>query len=133
MDLRTLIDETKDWLKNAYTSLSTWSEVRKWCVLGLEKTPTDDSIEELFDRSDLNNTFKEQYSNSDIPTKEPYAYSQVEVHMLGSAHRSFAARHKTRMQLYRDDCQLKNYHVTSAITMGYVKHLVAKEKAEEKR
>lgn len=133
MELKTIITEVRDWLKNAYTSVAEGSEVRKWCMLGLEKNPTLDSINEHFDREELNNKFKEQYNNTDLPSKEAYAYTQTEVHMIAAAHRSFAARHKTRMQVYRDDCQVKNYHITSAITMGYVKHLVAKEKAEEKR
>lgn len=133
MDTKTIITEAKNWLKNAYTSIATGTEQRKWCVLGMTDNPTLDSMDAYFDRKDLNEQFNSQYNNQDIPSKEAYAYTQVEINNIAAAHRSLAVRYKTRMQIYRDDCQQKQYHIRSALTLGLAKHQVAKEKAEEKR
>lgn len=146
MKLSVIVSEVKLWLKNAYSS-TLGTEQRAWCMLGITDRNTQahgsasgpvvdltpSGIAEHFDREDLNTQFEKQYNGSDIPTKECHSYTQVEINLIAAAHRSFAARHKTRMQLYRDDCEVKRYHTTSAITVAYAKHSVAKERAEEKR
>lgn len=133
MDIKTIITEVKTWLTSTYTAMTSSVVQRKWCTLGMAKSTSAKNINDYFDRTAMNTLYKEQYKNDNFRTKEAYAYTQVEVQLVAATHRSFANRHKTRIQIYRDDCAQKHYHVKSAITMGYVKHVIAKERSEERR
>ena len=140
MKLDLLIGSISDWLSITYKANSDFSEVRQWCDLGFDTHDDEDAdaitpanIAKFFDRKDLNEDYKTRYNESSIPNKKQSAFVQLEINLVTGFHKSYAARHRTRLQSYKDDCVQKRYHTASAITMGYEKFLASSEKAEDKR
>jgi hypothetical protein len=131
MELKDAMDAYFQWMKKAYTSHSSGTPPREWCSMGLEGPITQANIADHFDRTELNEKYEEEYNNGDPETKKPHSYIQAEIDQIYSFHKSFITRHKSRLQLYRDDCAQKNYHTWNAVMLGYGRFLGEKDAADK--
>lgn len=130
MTIQPLIDSFLAWLKEAYTANTDFSKNRGWNMLGFDSDITYQDISDYFDRADLNKDYVGKYNNTDIPTKEAYAFIQAEINMIYGFHKSFVARHKTRLGYYRDDTAMKNFHTWNCINLAFGRFLGEKIIAE---
>lgn len=105
----------QDWLLEAGTKRSD----RPWCLFGVEDPVDRLEVTNRFDRSDLFQQHAERYQEADPIRKKPHSFLQVECHLLYGIHKAFVARHKTRLQAYRDDASQKVYHTRRAIDRSY--------------
>lgn len=132
MSIKQLLAEYKRWLEAAYSSNADF-ESRPWCDLGHKEALNQEEFLKYFDRKELNDEYIKRVKEKDITQKQPYLYLQAEINFIYSMHKSFVARHKTRMQYYRDDCAQKHYHTRSTIEMGEGKFYAARDQAEKKQ
>jgi hypothetical protein len=132
MSIKQLLAEYKKWLENAYSSIANFSS-RAWCTLGHKKALNQEEFLKYFDRKELNDEYVRRIKEESINKKQPYLYLQAEINFIYGMHKSFVARHKTRMQHYRDDCAQKHYHTRSAIEMGEGKFYAERDLAEKKQ
>lgn len=101
-DFHASIKVYQTWLKESILAnfVPNFAFVRKWCNFNLEQLSFD-KISELFSRKQFHDRFlslKEEDSKT-----EPYTQLLYDMHNLASFHKAFAMRHKTRLQIYRDD------------------------------
>ena len=97
---------------------------RKWCVLGLPAVDPA-SVGAYFDNSDVNAQYKAEYDRvtaTNQLTNVPVAYLQQESDALYSLEKSFIARHTSRMQCYRDDCEQKNIRIHNLLQYTTAKY-----------
>lgn len=125
------MDEYFKWMKKTYTFTSSTTPPREWCLLGLTEPLTQENIATYFDRQELNDQYVEEYNNIDPETKKPHSYIQAEIDQIYSFQKSFVSRHKSRLQMYRDDCAQKNYHTWNSVMLGYGRLTGEKETAEK--
>lgn len=126
MEAETLITSYLDWLKKVYEAASIMDAERPWCMLGM---PTDENAVSLtqeaflgyFDRTDLNNLYVKEYTNKDSTTRKPHSYIKAEANIIYGFHKGMVARHKTRIQHYRDDCSQKTYRTWNSVVMGFAR------------
>lgn len=126
MRLEIIIDELTGWFKKTFNACK-YHKARPWCTLGFKEDITLENIRKHFDRSELNTEYKKKRSNTDNATLQPYAHIQAEIHSIYGAHKSFVARHKSRLQFYRDDCAQKGFHTLISVYMGHAKLRAEKE------
>lgn len=99
---------------------------RKWCLLDYEGSLSDqEAIRAHFDREKLNQAFKEQYELIHEKGKEVsslkekrYSVYQKEIHLIYGCTKSVIARHKTRLQHYRDDLSNKKVRIPLSLRKG---------------
>ena len=79
----------------------------------------------LFDRKEKNAEYVKLYEEQDYANRKPFVYMQKDISATYALHKSFVARHKTRLQYYRDDFSNKHARVTSSMmhTVGLVEGL----------
>ncbi len=130
MELRELMNSYFNWLKRTYTSNSSTTP-RSWCLLDMEGPINQQTIADHFERDDLNDEFVEKFNDLDPVTKQPHSYVQAEIDQIYAFQKSFTARHKTRLQAYRDDCAQKNYHTWNTLAMGYGRFMGEKNNADK--
>ena len=99
---------------------------RKWCLLDYEGSLSDqEAIRAHFDREKLNQAFKKQYeeihkkgNEVSAITAERYSVYQKEIHLIYGCTKSVIARHKTRLQHYRDDLSNKKVRIPLSLRKG---------------
>jgi hypothetical protein len=78
--------------------------------------------DELFDRKESNENYVKLYNEPKLENRKPLVYVQKDIDATYSLHKSFVVRHKTRLQIYRDDFANKAHRLPSSInsTLGVV-------------
>ena len=132
MSIKELLTSLKSWMEAVYSSTANM-EARPWCDLGHKEALNQEKIREHFDREELNKIYETRVKEEDYTKKQPYAFVQAEINLIYGFHKCFVARHKTRLQHYRDDCAQKHYHTRSAIELSEGKFYAARNKAEKKK
>lgn len=127
MDGKQAVDEVVNWCVSAATLRTT----RPWCLFGLTGPVTGEKLRELFDRSDLEKKYADRVNEKDPQKKRQHSYVQTEISLVYGIHKAMAARHRSRLQLYRDDASQKAYHTRRAVQAGQTKLQTAIEKAEQ--
>ena len=124
--------------KEAMDSLQDWSlkaatlrVERPWCMFGLDTQATPAAIAALFDRSVLVKEYIARYNELAPKKKKPHSYLQSEINLLYGMHKAFVARHRTRLETYRDDASQKGYHTRRTVTRAMSKFSTTQAKAEE--
>lgn len=130
IEYKTHIEKLKEWLEQATKANAELSEDRTWCILGIDKALTRDTLKKYFDRSDLGKKYLEEYEKN-TDSGKPFAFLQTDSDLIFSLHKCFAMRHCSRMMSYRDDCAQKNYHTYSAISNGLASYESFKEEADK--
>lgn len=126
MDSEQVIQKLQDWAVEAAVKRSD----RPWCLFGLEGPITRESLAALFDRTDLFAKYAERFNETDPVKKKPHSFLQVEAHLLYGTHKALVARHKTRLQAYRDDSSQKAYHVRRTVDKAYSRFKSLRDRAE---
>lgn len=121
-----VIDMLQAWAIEAATKRSD----RPWCLFGLEEPFNHEAVAALFDRSALFAQYEKRYNETDPIKKKPHSFLQVECHLIYGTHKAFVARHKTRLQAYRDDSSQKAFHVRRTVEKAYSRFNALQEKAE---
>lgn len=113
-----LIDLFLKWVTDLVETLHQ-DKFRPWNLMGFDKDISSVNINEYFKRVELNKSYVEK-SNKKIKTteeREAVAQLQLEINAIYSIHKSFASRHKTRLQCYKDDLSHKKIRLPSAINV----------------
>lgn len=126
MNAKELIAELQRWALEAATKRS----IRPWCLLGFTSSFNHKNIANLFGRNEIGQEYKARYQETVPSKKKPHSFFQIEAHLLYGAHKAFVARHKTRMQYYRDDSAQKAYHTRRAVDKAFSRLSVLQSKAE---
>lgn len=121
-----VISKLQSWSVEAATKRSN----RPWCLFGLDKPFNQENVAALFNRSELFGKYAERYNETDPIKKKPHSFLQVECHLIYGTHKAFVARHKTRLQAYRDDSAQKAFHVRRTVEKAYARFNALQEKAE---
>lgn len=121
-----LIDKLQTWAVEAATKRSD----RPWCLFGLDTPFNREAVSDLFDTSKLSEKYVERYNENDPIKKKPHSFLQVEAHLIYGTHKAFVARHKTRLQAYRDDSSQKAFHVRRTVAKAYARLNALQEKAK---
>ena len=114
------VDVTKSWLEY---------KTRPWMLFGLTKTPSFQSVVELFDRSKLNQDIESGLKDA----KPKEAAKRLDVDLIFGTHKCFALRHRTRIQYIRDDLSQKGGHVKGSLYVAaanYAKFVVELDKTD---
>lgn len=114
MTLDEILPKLLDWLVATAGSTN-----NVWCTLGFEKQTTSANIREYFDRKDLNEKFVLRYGEQDLNRKQDHLTYGAEIAYIYGFSKAFAARHRTRLQLFADDWANKKIRVPQAINYGY--------------
>jgi len=114
MNLADVLPKLLEWWDYAAGSMH-----GKWCMLGFDKTITSANIRAHFDRQDLNTAFVERYVQQDLRKKQDHLSYGAEIDLVYGFSKAFAARHRTRLQLYADDWANKKVRNPSAVNYGY--------------
>lgn len=104
------------WLGEVRNS-SVLASARTYCLLGAERLDWRYYRDILFNRDEANAIYVKNYTSKDLKTKQPGTTLQRDINATYSLHRSFVARHKTRMQTYRDDLSNKGKRIPYSIGM----------------
>lgn len=121
-----LIAQLQDWALQVGTKRTN----RPWCLFGLVAPINQKEVAKLFDRSEVGKEYKARYAETMPSKKKPHSFLQLEAHLIYSAHKAFIARHKTRLQYYRDDAAQKAYHIRRAVTKSFSRFSALQAKAE---
>lgn len=121
-----VVNALQDWSLEAGTK----RVERPWCLFGLTAAFNQENIAKLFDRSEIGKEYQKRYVEIDPHKKKPHSFLQIEAHLIYGAHKAFVARHKTRLQHYRDDASQKAYHTRRAVTKAFGKLNALQSKAE---
>ena len=115
------------WLDSARDAVLTGS-TRAYCLLNAKQLDWRYFRDTLFDRKEANKTFVDIYESHDPKKKKPLVTLHKDIDATYSLHKSFAARHKTRIQIYRDDLANKGQRIKSSVafTEGLVDSLTNK-------
>lgn len=127
MTAQPLIDYLQQW----YIDAGILRSARPWCVFEVEQPFNRENIFKYFDVTDLAKKYSERFVTTDQLQKKPHAYLQTEINIIYGFRKAFVCRHKTRLQLYRDDASQKAYHCQRAIIAAFTKFNVAKDAAEQ--
>ena len=127
MDGKQAVDGVINWCMSAATLRAD----RPWCLFGLVGPVTSAKLRELFDRTQLQKTYADRFNEKDPQRKRQHSYVQTEIGLVYGVHKAMAARHRSRLQLYRDDSSQKAYHTRRAVQAGMVKLQTAVGKAEQ--
>lgn len=94
---------------------------RPWFVQSIGYTPNLllKSLQTVTDRSSLNSQVASRLLVSDVNQKQGVHALRIEIAQLYSFQKCFVARHKTRLQYYRDDLAQKGYRNLYAIQLSY--------------
>jgi hypothetical protein len=96
------------------------SATNVWCLLGFDqKTITGENIRKYFDRKELNTEFVKRCHEPDLMKKNDHLTYGAEINYIYGFSKSFAARHRTRLQMYADDWANKKVRTASATNLGY--------------
>lgn len=125
--VRSLIQQFQDWAVESGTLRSN----RKWCLFGLTFPITRESLANLFTSKDLVAKFEERYKEKDPSKVKPISYVQAEINLLYGFQKAMTVRHKTRLQIYRDDAAQKVYHCRRAVTSAFEQFSLFSDAAEE--
>ena len=125
MRAKEAIDGLQAWTLEAATKRTN----RPWCLFGLTKIDVE-SITALFDRSELVSEYNTRYNEHDPLKKKPHSYLQTEINLVYGMQKAFTARHRSRLQVYRDDAAQKAYHCRRAVTKAFTKFTVTQAAAE---
>lgn len=121
-----VINQLQEWSSEVATKRSN----RPWCLFGLTEPFSREAVDALFDRSELFTQYEKRYNENDPIKKRPHSFLQVECHLIYGTHKAFVARHKTRLQAYRDDSSQKAFHVRRTVDKAYSRLNALQEKAE---
>ena len=114
MTLDKILPKLLDWLTTTAGSTN-----NVWCMLGFDKQQTGNNIREYFDRKDLNEKFVLRYGEQDLNKKQDHLTYGAEIGHIYGFSKAFAARYRTRLQLFADDWANKKIRVPKAINYGY--------------
>lgn len=114
--LVTYFDKFREWLTNIEASCTSATS-RTWCMFGFDKAITFSELAKFFDRKDLNDQYIKKYVNKDIAKQQAFSHIQLEINAIYGIHKSFASRHKTRLQCYKDDLSQKTFRTKQAINL----------------
>lgn len=105
----------------------------QWAVKDLEYTGdfSLENLQEFFDREQQNSDYKREYEKEEVKDKKAYGFSKTDANLIAAFHRSFASRHKTRLQIYRDDMSMKGKRIPGNVYNSLGK-LEAKKQAVDK-
>ena len=123
------VKKVQVWLENTAIASANPDGLRDWCLLGMEKSLTEENLKEFFTREELGKKFATEYKKA-TDAGPPFAFLQMESDLIYSMHKCFAARHRGRLMSYRDDCVQKNYRVHNALSLGGAKYARTKDDAE---
>lgn len=115
MTFKELLDTYQGWLVDACDSIHN----RPWCMLGFNKHISTENFLAYFDRQDLNDQYVARYNEQEPLNRKQHSFFQAEVHLIYGFHKSMVARHKTRLQIYRDDFAQKRYHIRRGLSQAY--------------
>ncbi len=106
---------------------------RKYCLLDAAQLDWRYFRDTLFDRKEANATFVKVYESNVLDEKKPLVTLHKDIDATYSMHRCFAVRHKTRMQLYRDDLSNKGKRLRMSVEIAEtsVDNLANRIKAQE--
>ncbi len=113
MRLNSIIKSYIAWLDNVWNNYALTSS-RSWCTLSLQGLANTD-LTLFFDRKDLNDEYSKRYAENDPNKKLPFTYIGTEIDAITTFQKSMVARHKSRLQAYRDDAVQKRFLVKSTI------------------
>lgn len=123
--------------ENVVTAIQDWTMEagtrrvdRPWCLFGLDLPITQANLAKLFDRQEISEEYKLRFAQTDPLKKKPHSFLQIEAHLVYGAHKAFVARHKTRLQHYRDDASQKAFHNRRAVTKAFAKLSTMQAKAD---
>jgi hypothetical protein len=105
----------QDWLVEACDNFNN----RPWCLLGFNARISEKEFKAYFDREELNDQYKSAFNAESQQAKVPHTFIQAEIQLIHGFHKSMVARHKTRLQVYRDDFAQKRYHIRRALDQAY--------------
>ena len=120
----------QDWMHNTADAQTSTTQNRGQCTLNLTGLAEAD-LKKYFDRSALGELYASEYDKQTTAGK-PFGFFQMESDLIYSMHKCFAARHRGRLMVYRDDCSQKKYHTYSALSLGLAKYDVIKNNAEQR-
>lgn len=130
-----LFEKLIKWTRDTITQkrLTNGESGYQWSVKDLEYEGdfTLEDLQDFFDREQLNSDYKREYEKDEVADKKAYGFSKTDAALIAGFHRSFAARHKTRLQLYRDDLSMKGKRVPGNIYNTLGKHEAKKQAVEE--
>lgn len=110
-----LFTSFRDWFTSVENSDKTITP-RKWCLLEFTEALTMENIRKFFDRKALNEEYVLKVKNRSGANQKAYAHLQLEINAIYSTHKSFASRHKTRLQCYTDDLSQKAYRTKASLS-----------------
>lgn len=125
--VRQLIEQFQHWALESGTLRSD----RKWCLFGLSFPINRESLAKLFDKKELVDKYVERYKEKDPAKVKPTSYIQAEINLIYGFHKGMTARHKTRLQIYRDDAAQKVYHCRRAVSSAFERFSSATDAAEK--
>lgn len=114
-------------ISDLFTSFTSWLSsiqdsnitiaARKWCLMGFNQAINQENIRAFFDRSKLNEDYIKKYSTRNLADQKAYSHIQLEINAIYSLHKSFASRHKTRLQYYTNDFSQKTTRTKAALNI----------------
>lgn len=116
MKITKLITEFKTWIKNVSDNYLFMSPPRTWCLLGMKESLTNDNIRTYFNRDELNAEYVKRFNANQIKTKQATAMIKCEINYIYGFQKGFTNRHKSRLQVYRDDVECKTIRTWNAVT-----------------
>ena len=102
-----------------------------WCLLGCKDQLTRANIQTYFDRTEVNKECVARYNESNLMKKKDHLTYSAEISYIYGFSKSFAARHRTRLQLYADDWSNKKVRTASAVNIGYSSFLFMRRMGEQ--
>lgn len=122
-----LISSFQSWAMEAGTR----RVLRPWCLLGFDGKLLSKEIASFFDRTELAKQYAARYNERDPLKKRAHSYLQIEINLIYGFQKAFVTRHKTRMQIYRDDSSQKAVHCRRNITKAFSWYENSSAKAEQ--
>lgn len=94
---------------------------RKWFAetIGYNKDLLLANLQTVTDRSNLNSEVIQRIPVQDVNSKQGIGALKIQISSLYSFQKCFVARHKTRVQYYRDDLSQKAYRNLYAAQLSY--------------
>lgn len=105
----------------------------QWSVKDLEYSGdfTHQDLQEFFDREQQNSDYRTEYEKESVADKKAYGFHKTDAALIAGFHRSFASRHKTRLQAYRDDLSMKAKRVPGNVYNSLGKYEAKKQSVEK--
>jgi len=128
MTLKEMLDQVQSWLMSA----GTLRKNRPWFFFTpLSSPPSKSEVDEAFDVSESSTQYRERYEEKNIDKRKGFVHLQVEADYVYGAKKAFVARHRSRLQLYRDDAAMKAFHVRRTLQAASQKYDEFKAKTEQ--